>query len=170
MQFQFKVSCRRSRILAHIDLSGRYHNVSEDTHWGGYLNASINYIRLKYPPPWDTVSICFIVTQLFEDLLGACAHPHPHVCVCVCVLTCIPVFQETQKFVVFLLGVVSHQVSDISWHSLGIDQGFIRTMSKVSVLQRAEFVQNGVTRFFSTGSDTQSKIDSSFQTECYSCR
>ena len=42
--------------------------------------------------------------------------------------------QETEKLVIFLLGIVSHQVADISWHSLGIDQGFIRTMSKASNL------------------------------------
>jgi len=34
--------------------------------------------------------------------------------------------------VVFLLGVVQHQVADVSWHSLqGLDQGFLRTMAQV---------------------------------------
>ena len=32
---------------------------------------------------------------------------------------------------VFLLGLVQHQVADISWHSLGIDQGFLQTMGQV---------------------------------------
>ncbi|XP_071955087.1 phosphatidylinositol-glycan-specific phospholipase D-like [Antedon mediterranea] len=39
---------------------------------------------------------------------------------------------ETQKLVVFMLGFVSHQVADISWHSLGIEQGFLATMGQVN--------------------------------------
>ncbi|XP_021363749.1 phosphatidylinositol-glycan-specific phospholipase D-like isoform X2 [Mizuhopecten yessoensis] len=68
---------------------GYYHNVSEDTHWSGFLNATINYIRKNYPQPWDTA---------------------------------------TEKLVAFMFGFVSHQVADIVWHSLGVDQGFITTM------------------------------------------
>lgn len=34
---------------------GIYHDVSEDTHWGEFLNVSINYIN-KLPKPWDMVS------------------------------------------------------------------------------------------------------------------
>ena len=33
---------------------------------------------------------------------------------------------------VFLFGVVSHQVADVAWHSLGIDQGFISTMADLN--------------------------------------
>jgi len=34
--------------------------------------------------------------------------------------------------VIFLLGVVQHQVADVSWHSLeGFDQGFLETMAQV---------------------------------------
>ena len=36
--------------------------------------------------------------------------------------------------IAFMLGFVSHQVADITWHSLGIRQGFIRTMAAVSVI------------------------------------
>ncbi|XP_033739057.1 phosphatidylinositol-glycan-specific phospholipase D-like [Pecten maximus] len=68
---------------------GNYHNVSEDTHWSGFLNATINHIRNHYPQPWDTA---------------------------------------TEKLVAFMFGFVSHQVADIVWHSLGVDQGFITTM------------------------------------------
>ena len=39
--------------------------------------------------------------------------------------------QATEKLVVFLFGIVSHQVADILWHSLGIDQGFLATMGNV---------------------------------------
>lgn len=39
--------------------------------------------------------------------------------------------QETEKLVVFLFGVMSHQTADVLWHSLGIDQGFLSTMAKV---------------------------------------
>ncbi|XP_067930242.1 phosphatidylinositol-glycan-specific phospholipase D-like isoform X2 [Watersipora subatra] len=42
-----------------------------------------------------------------------------------------PWSEETEKLVVFMLGFVSHQVADITWHSLGIRQGFIRTMAAV---------------------------------------
>lgn len=31
-----------------------------------------------------------------------------------------------------MLGFVSHQVADITWHSLGIQQGFLQTMGKVN--------------------------------------
>ena len=31
-----------------------------------------------------------------------------------------------------MFGFVSHQVADISWHSLGIDQGFIRAMADLN--------------------------------------
>ena len=34
---------------------GQYHDVSEDTHWAGFLNATVNYIQRKYPQPWDEV-------------------------------------------------------------------------------------------------------------------
>jgi hypothetical protein len=41
-------------------------------------------------------------------------------------------FQATEKLVVFLFGVVQHQVADATWHSLGIDQGFLDTMGQVN--------------------------------------
>lgn len=34
---------------------GKYHEVAEDTHWAPFLNATVNYIRKKYPKPWDQV-------------------------------------------------------------------------------------------------------------------
>ena len=34
---------------------GVYNNVSEDTHWTPFINASVNYIRRRYPQPWDLV-------------------------------------------------------------------------------------------------------------------
>ena len=37
----------------------------------------------------------------------------------------------TEKLVVFLLGVVQHQVADVSWHSIGIEQGFLQAMAQV---------------------------------------
>lgn len=36
-------------------LSGRFHQVSESTHWTPFLNASVHYIRERYPPPWEKV-------------------------------------------------------------------------------------------------------------------
>ncbi|VDI05751.1 glycosylphosphatidylinositol phospholipase D [Mytilus galloprovincialis] len=71
---------------------GNYSQVSEDTHWTPFITASVNYIRNKYPQPWN---------------------------------------EATEKLVVFLLGIMSHQVSDVVWHSLGIEQGFIPTLAAV---------------------------------------
>jgi glycosylphosphatidylinositol phospholipase D len=31
-----------------------------------------------------------------------------------------------------MFGFVSHQVADVTWHSLGIQQGFLQTMDKVN--------------------------------------
>ena len=40
---------------------GKYHSVAEDTHWAPFLNATVNYIRKKYPKPWDQVRFTFTV-------------------------------------------------------------------------------------------------------------
>ncbi|KAH0506714.1 Phosphatidylinositol-glycan-specific phospholipase D [Microtus ochrogaster] len=71
---------------------GKYHDVSERTHWTPFLNASIHYIRENYPLPWE---------------------------------------KDTEKLVAFLFGITSHMVADVSWHSLGIEQGFLRTMGAI---------------------------------------
>uniref|UniRef100_A0A8B9RYS6 Phosphatidylinositol-glycan-specific phospholipase D n=1 Tax=Accipiter nisus TaxID=211598 RepID=A0A8B9RYS6_9AVES len=39
--------------------------------------------------------------------------------------------EATEKLVAFLFGVASHMVADISWHSLGIDQGFLKAMGEI---------------------------------------
>ncbi|XP_062986517.1 phosphatidylinositol-glycan-specific phospholipase D isoform X2 [Elgaria multicarinata webbii] len=72
--------------------NGRFHQVSEDTHWAPFLNTSIHYIRKNYPLPWG---------------------------------------EATEKLVAFLFGIASHMVADVSWHSLGIEQGFLRAMAAV---------------------------------------
>eukprot|EP00057_Strongylocentrotus_purpuratus_P034386 XP_795000.3 PREDICTED: phosphatidylinositol-glycan-specific phospholipase D [Strongylocentrotus purpuratus] len=72
---------------------GKFHSVSEDTHWAPFLTTTIQYIRDHYPQPWS---------------------------------------QDAKKLVVFLLGFASHQVADVSWHSLGIDQGFLTTMGDIN--------------------------------------
>ncbi|XP_034886334.1 phosphatidylinositol-glycan-specific phospholipase D [Mirounga leonina] len=43
----------------------------------------------------------------------------------------LPWEKDTEKLVAFLFGITSHMVADISWHSLGIEQGFLRTMGAV---------------------------------------
>ncbi|XP_026896213.2 phosphatidylinositol-glycan-specific phospholipase D isoform X1 [Acinonyx jubatus] len=43
----------------------------------------------------------------------------------------LPWEKDTEKLVAFLLGITSHMVADVSWHSLGIQQGFLRTMAAV---------------------------------------
>ncbi|XP_042317562.1 phosphatidylinositol-glycan-specific phospholipase D isoform X2 [Sceloporus undulatus] len=72
--------------------NGLFHQVSEDTHWSPFLNASIHFIRKNYPQPWG---------------------------------------KATEKLVAFLFGIASHMVADVSWHSLGIDQGFLRAMAAI---------------------------------------
>ncbi|XP_054237695.1 phosphatidylinositol-glycan-specific phospholipase D [Indicator indicator] len=72
--------------------NGVFHDVSEDTHWSPFLTASIQYIRRKYPQPWE---------------------------------------EATEKLVAFLFGIASHMVADVSWHSLGIDQGFLKAMGEI---------------------------------------
>ena len=74
---------------------GVFHSVAEDSHWSPFQNATFNYIRQKYPKPWD---------------------------------------EATEMLVAFSLGFVSHQVADVLWHSLGIQQGFLSTMGYVSHL------------------------------------
>ncbi|XP_063181861.1 phosphatidylinositol-glycan-specific phospholipase D isoform X1 [Chroicocephalus ridibundus] len=72
--------------------SGKFHDVSEDTHWSPFLSASIQYIARNYPQPWE---------------------------------------EATEKLVAFLFGIASHMVADVSWHSLGIDQGFLKAMGEI---------------------------------------
>ncbi|XP_069814028.1 phosphatidylinositol-glycan-specific phospholipase D isoform X2 [Dendropsophus ebraccatus] len=43
----------------------------------------------------------------------------------------LPWNEEAQKLVAFLFGIASHMVADVSWHSLGIDQGFLRAMGEI---------------------------------------
>ncbi|XP_075069248.1 phosphatidylinositol-glycan-specific phospholipase D isoform X2 [Mixophyes fleayi] len=73
-------------------MQGKYHDVSEDSHWTPFLKTSVNYIRRTYPLPWN---------------------------------------EGAQKLVAFVFGIASHMVADVSWHSLGIDQGFLRAMGKI---------------------------------------
>ncbi|XP_057554047.1 phosphatidylinositol-glycan-specific phospholipase D isoform X2 [Hippopotamus amphibius kiboko] len=43
----------------------------------------------------------------------------------------LPWDKDTEKLVAFLFGIASHMVADINWHSLGIEQGFLRTMGAI---------------------------------------
>ena len=53
-------------------ISGRYHDISEDTHWSGFLNATVNHIR-QYKQPWDEVSK-FLFTQIIDHNLSSTGH------------------------------------------------------------------------------------------------
>lgn len=57
LQILIKLMCYllKKNILLLYFFKGIYHDVSEDTHWGEFLNVSINYIN-KLPKPWDMVS------------------------------------------------------------------------------------------------------------------
>ncbi|XP_071119252.1 phosphatidylinositol-glycan-specific phospholipase D-like [Haliotis cracherodii] len=46
---------------SNICADGKYHDISEDSHWSGFLNATLNYIRRKYPPPWDQATEKLVV-------------------------------------------------------------------------------------------------------------
>ncbi|XP_066480549.1 phosphatidylinositol-glycan-specific phospholipase D [Tiliqua scincoides] len=37
--------------------------------------------------------------------------------------------EGTEKLVAFLFGIASHMVADVSWHSLGVEQGFLHAMA-----------------------------------------
>ncbi|KAM3840568.1 LOW QUALITY PROTEIN: phosphatidylinositol-glycan-specific phospholipase D [Vipera latastei] len=39
--------------------------------------------------------------------------------------------EATEKLVAFLFGIASHMVADVSWHSLGIEQGFLQAMAAI---------------------------------------
>ncbi|KAM6373943.1 LOW QUALITY PROTEIN: phosphatidylinositol-glycan-specific phospholipase D [Alca torda] len=80
------------KILIDFIAIGKFHDVSEDTHWSPFLSASIHYITRNYPQPWE---------------------------------------EATEKLVAFLFGIASHMVADVSWHSLGIDQGFLKAMGEI---------------------------------------
>ncbi|XP_056377273.1 phosphatidylinositol-glycan-specific phospholipase D isoform X2 [Hyla sarda] len=43
----------------------------------------------------------------------------------------LPWNEEAQKLVAFLFGIASHMVADVSWHSLGIAQGFLIAMAEI---------------------------------------
>ena len=53
--------------------------------------------------------------------------------------------QDTEKLVAFLFGVTSHMVADVSWHSLGIEQGFLRAMGAVSTCRQLVTLGGGGT-------------------------
>jgi glycosylphosphatidylinositol phospholipase D len=41
--------------------------------------------------------------------------------------------EETQKLFIFLLGIQSHSITDIVWHSIGgVNDGFIRENAKIA--------------------------------------
>ncbi|CAF0717792.1 unnamed protein product [Brachionus calyciflorus] len=68
-------------------------DVSEDTHWTPFLNATINYIQKTYKKPYN---------------------------------------EDAQRLIVFTLGYISHQMADVTWHSLGVAQGFLSAMGYVN--------------------------------------
>ncbi|KAB0356352.1 hypothetical protein FD754_000508 [Muntiacus muntjak] len=43
----------------------------------------------------------------------------------------LPWDEDTEKLIAFLFGITSHMVADVNWHSLGIEQGFLRTMAAI---------------------------------------
>lgn len=103
---------------------GMFSNISDDTKSGPFLNATINYIN-KRPKPWDkvcrpqyhcntnlkrAVRVNFAFWQQFHNNIF---------------------FQATEQLFSFMMGMMSNQVSDSLWTSLGVEQGFLSTMGYV---------------------------------------
>lgn len=101
-----------------------FSNISDDTKSGPFLNATINYIN-KRPKPWDkvcrpqyhcdtnlkrAVRVNFAFWQQFHNSIF---------------------FQATEQLFSFMMGMMSNQVSDSLWTSLGVEQGFLSTMGYV---------------------------------------
>uniref|UniRef100_A0A3Q1MEX6 Phosphatidylinositol-glycan-specific phospholipase D n=1 Tax=Bos taurus TaxID=9913 RepID=A0A3Q1MEX6_BOVIN len=55
----------------------------------------------------------------------------------------LPWDEDTEKLVAFLFGITSHMVADVNWHSLGIEQGFLRTMAAVSTYKYFSHIIGG---------------------------
>lgn len=72
------------------------HDAAEDSHWPLFWNASVEY---------------------FSETYGS------HPLATDTDLSRLP--EKGQQLLAFLFGLYSHGVSDIVWHSLGFDQGFI---------------------------------------------
>ncbi|EPY83136.1 hypothetical protein CB1_000595062 [Camelus ferus] len=67
----------------------------------------------------------------------------------------LPWDKDTEKLVAFLFGITSHMVADISWHSLGIEQGFLETMGAIDF-------HNSYSEAHPTGGDVLSQFEFNF--------
>lgn len=55
-------------MYSNLCFGGKFHSIAEDTHWAPFLNATVRYIRKKYPKPWDQVCENLIKLKLKLDL------------------------------------------------------------------------------------------------------
>lgn len=55
-------------MYSSLCFGGKFHSIAEDTHWAPFLNATVRYIRKKYPKPWDQVCENLIKLKLKLDL------------------------------------------------------------------------------------------------------
>lgn len=115
---------------------GMFSNISDDTKSGPFLNATINYIN-KRPKPWDkvcrpqyhcntnlkrAVRVNFAFWQQFHNNIF---------------------FQATEQLFSFMMGMMSNQVSDSLWTSLGVEQGFLSTMGYVCYVYNMSILNLG---------------------------
>lgn len=113
-----------------------FSNISDDTKSGPFLNATINYIN-KRPKPWDkvcrpqyhcdtnlkrAVRVNFAFWQQFHNNIF---------------------FQATEQLFSFTMGMMSNQVSDSLWTSLGVEQGFLSTMGYVCYVYNMSILNLG---------------------------
>lgn len=103
---------------------GNNHSHGEDAHWTPFQAAAVRYIRTK-----PTVRLKNI---LFFNRL------------------CKPWDEATEKLVVFLAGIVSHYVADISWHGMKntpFGYGFIQTLGEQNYKCHGELCDVAHTRY-----------------------
>ncbi|RUS86613.1 hypothetical protein EGW08_005629 [Elysia chlorotica] len=128
---------RSCGVITHIEISQQalenYKDIHEDVDYSQIasshqdaLEAGSAFPDSFYPPTcflgkFSHVSEDTHWTQFLNASILYINRKHPK-----------PWDTDVQKLVAFLLGVVSHQVADVLWHSLGIDQGFIQTMAKMN--------------------------------------
>ncbi|KAG5368139.1 Phosphatidylinositol-glycan-specific phospholipase D [Yarrowia sp. C11] len=76
---------------------------AEDAHWPPFLAAGVNYWRSRYGHLAD-----------YSDHNDPTTDPPTD-----------SEFKNSLRLKAFLMGVLTHQIADVSWHSLGFRQGFL---------------------------------------------
>ena len=54
-------------LYSSLCFEGKFHSIAEDTHWAPFLNATVRYIRRKYPRPWNQVNLLSFYDLPFDE-------------------------------------------------------------------------------------------------------